>query len=152
MNSVARNGNMIHYVGETAVKVMLDFTDIVARLKEQTLPDVDSVVGIATGGTVPASLVAYKLNKPLVLLHINFRAEDNSTRYDQPQLLAIPPELTSGQHILLVDDVSVTGKTLDFAKSQLGEQCITTLVMKGKGDFVLFPEVASCVKWPWKLV
>jgi adenine/guanine phosphoribosyltransferase-like PRPP-binding protein len=132
-------------------KVAIDFTEIVSRLKRQMLPDVDFVIGIATGGTVPASLVAYELNKPLLLFHINFRAEDNSPRYDQPQLVTIPPELKPGQHILLVDDVSVTGKTLDFAKSQLTNQRITTLVMKGKGDFVLFPEVGSCVKWPWKL-
>jgi hypothetical protein len=27
---------------------------------------------------------------------------------------------------------------------------VTTLVMKGKADYVLFPEVRTCVQWPWK--
>ena len=133
------------------LKVALNFTEITARLKSTPLPAVDLVVGIATGGIVPASLAAYELEKPLALLHINYRNPDNSPRYVEPQLLEIPPEMKAGQHILLVDDVSVTGKTLEFARLQLPQQQITTLVMKGKGDIVLFPEVASCVKWPWKL-
>lgn len=131
-------------------KVSLEFVEIAHRLKQQELPDVDVVVGIATGGTVPASLVAYELGKPLLLLHINYRAEDNSPLYEQPKLLEIPPELKLNQHILLVDDVSVTGKTLQFATAQLENHQVTTLVMKGKADLVLFPEVGSCVKWPWK--
>ncbi|MFT5193695.1 MAG: adenine/guanine phosphoribosyltransferase-like PRPP-binding protein [Cellvibrionaceae bacterium] len=131
-------------------KVPLGFVEIANRLKLQSLPDVDVVIGIATGGTVPASLVAYELGKPLLMLYINYRAEDNSPLYDQPKLLEIPPELKPEQHVLLVDDVSVTGKTLEFARSQLKNQQITTLVMKGSADIVLFPEVGSCVKWPWK--
>ena len=131
-------------------KVPLEFVEIASRLKEQILPNVDVVVGIATGGTVPASLVAYELGKPLLMLYINYRAEDNSPRYEQPKLLEILPELKPGQHILLVDDVAVTGKTLQFAAAQLENHQITTLVMKGAADIVLFPEVASCVKWPWK--
>lgn len=51
---------------------------------------------------------------------------------------------------MLVDDVSVTGQTLELARSLLAGWKLTTLVLKGKeADFVLFPEVASCVNWPW---
>ncbi|MCB8945094.1 MAG: phosphoribosyltransferase [Ardenticatenaceae bacterium] len=133
-----------------SVKVTLSFEEISQRLWQLSLPEIDWVVGVATGGIVPAALVAHQLRKPLALLHINFRAQDNSPRYEQPQLLAALPELGPGQRILLVDDVSVSGKTLDLAKAQLGEYAVTTLVMKGHGDFVLFPEVAACVNWPWK--
>lgn len=131
-------------------KVELEFVDIADRLKHQSLPNVDVVVGIASGGTVPASLVAYELGKPLVMFYISYRAEDNSPLYDQPKLVDSLPELELGQHVLLVDDVCVTGKTLNFARAQLKGQQITTLVMKGQADIVLFPEVGSCVKWPWK--
>jgi hypoxanthine phosphoribosyltransferase len=132
-------------------KIALDFTEITQRLKALTLPDVDLVVGIATGGVVPASLAAYQLNKPLTVIHINYRAEDNIPRYDSPILLS-GAEIPAGKsRILLVDDVSVTGKTLDFAKSFLEGREIFTLVMKGAGDFVAFPEVATCVQWPWKV-
>lgn len=132
-------------------KVTLSFSEISQRLRKLSLPEVDWVVGIATGGIVPASLLAHQLSKPLALLHINFRARDNSPRYERPQLLADMPELGRSQRVLLVDDVSVTGRTLELAKVQLCQQQVTTLVLKGQGDFVVFPEVAACVNWPWQV-
>jgi hypoxanthine phosphoribosyltransferase len=54
--------------------------------------------------------------------------------------------------VLLVDDVSVTGKTLDFAKQLLHLNDIKTFVLKGKNaDIVLFPEIKECVNWPWNM-
>jgi hypoxanthine phosphoribosyltransferase len=50
----------------------------------------------------------------------------------------------------LVDDVSVTGSTMRKALDQLKGLNVKTLAMKGKADFVLFPEISDCVKWPWK--
>lgn len=58
-------------------KVVLNFLEIRARLEQLELSEIDLVVGIATGGSVPASLVAYKLNRPLSLVQLNYRAEDN---------------------------------------------------------------------------
>ena len=146
-------------------KVTLSFPDITRRLKALTLPEVDLVVGVATGGTVPASLVAYELARPLRMLAINYRDEDNQPRREAPELLepfillpdallpdtllpdALPPDPL---RILLVDDVSVSGKTLAVAKRVLQGHTLTTLVFKGKGDLVVLPEVASCVVWPWQ--
>lgn len=131
-------------------KVALDFLEIRTRLAGLELPLVEAVVGIATGGTVPASLVAYKLGVPLTLMQLNLRAEDNTPQRSKPELLAPfqPPEVG---HVLLVDDVSVSGRTLDVAKTLLPNHYVTTLVMKGRADHVLFPEVTSCVVWPWKV-
>ena len=132
-------------------KVQLNFTEIARRLKQIVLPAVDMVVGIATGGVVPASLAAYKLERPLTLLHINYRAEDNLPQRDAPLLLretAIPPP---PKRILLVDDVSVSGQTLDLARNLLSGHHVITLVFIGTADYVLFPEIKSCVQWPWQL-
>ena len=132
------------------MKVVLAFEEIAQRIRAVKLPDVDCVVGVATGGSVPAALVAFHLDKPLYTLGINYRARDNSPRFDAPKVLfsaEIPPQ---SNHILLVDDVSVSGKTLEVAKTQLPNAKVTTLVMKGSADYVLFPEVAECVIWPWK--
>jgi hypoxanthine phosphoribosyltransferase len=131
-------------------KVTLSFSEISRRLKNLTLPPIDRVVGVATGGIVPASMLAHQLHKPLSLLHISFRDPANSPRYDQPILLHDLPLSAKKQRILLVDDVSVSGATLQLAKAQLSEHQVTTLVLKGKADYVLFPEVTACVKWPWK--
>lgn len=132
-------------------KVGVSFEEITQRLKAMPLPDVDLVIGIATGGIVPASLAAYQLGKPLRVLQINYRAPDNSPRYDTPQLLHMPHIPETCRHILLVDDVSVTGRTLKVAADLLNGYQLTTLVMKGAGDFVVLPEIAACVQWPWKL-
>ncbi len=131
-------------------KVSLSFETIRLRLARMVLPEVDHVVGIATGGIVPAAMLAEHLHKPLSFLHINFRDEANKPRYEQPVRLAAVPELLPNQRILLVDDVAVTGSTLQIAKALLSEHQVTTLVFKGRADYVLFPEIDACVNWPWK--
>jgi hypoxanthine phosphoribosyltransferase len=131
-------------------KVKLILPEIAERIRKTEFPDVDLIVGIASGGVVPASLVAFHLNKPLDVMAINYRDEDNNPRYDVPQLLAEISEPITGKHILLVDDVSVSGKTLEAAKTLLDNCEVTTFVLKGQADISAFPEVASCVDWPWK--
>ncbi len=131
-------------------KVTLSLPTIAQRLKQADLPDVDYVVGIATGGVVPAALVAFQLERPLALLPINFRAEDNAPRHDHPVILGEITLPKRPQRILLVDDVSVSGQTLAVAKQYLVDHDVITLAMKGRADIVLFPEVAQCVNWPWK--
>ncbi len=128
--------------------VTIPLAEISRRVRMLTLPDVDIVVGIATGGTVASSIIAHQFEKPLVLLHINYRAADNSPRYEAPMLLRDAPRF-SGRRVLLVDDVSVTGATLDRAMDCLHDYQVTTLVLKGQGDIVLFPEITTCVNWPW---
>jgi hypoxanthine phosphoribosyltransferase len=130
-------------------KPKLEFRDLTRRLKALELPPADLVVGIATGGIVPASLVAFHLDVPLELMSINFRDAMNQPQRTDPELLAPFSGQGSGQRILLVDDVSVTGRTLEVARAQLLEHSVTTLVLKGKADFVLLPEISSCVIWPW---
>jgi hypoxanthine phosphoribosyltransferase len=50
----------------------------------------------------------------------------------------------------VVDDVSVTGQTLELAKKKLRSSTVKTFVLRGKADHVLFPKIKECVKWPWK--
>lgn len=132
-------------------RITLDFTTISRALKAFPLPEVDHVVGIATGGIVPASLIAHQINRPLSLIEINYRARDNSPRYPRPVLLSWQPLPVGGQRILLVDEVAVSGKTMKFAQSFLKEHDVITFVLKGKADYVLFPGIEACVNWPWKV-
>ncbi len=131
-------------------KVALNFIEIARRFKQAALPEVDMVVGIATGGIVPASLAAYELERPLTLLHINYRAKDNTPQHDAPLLLKETAVSLPPKRILLVDDVSVSGQTFDLARRLLSEHHVVTLALKGTADYVLFPEIKTCVQWPWK--
>ncbi|MDO9128440.1 MAG: phosphoribosyltransferase [Anaerolineales bacterium] len=132
-------------------KVPLDFETISRAIKRLNLPLVDCVVGIAEDGTIPAVLLAHQLERPLRLLHINYRAPDNSPQHPAPALLMDVPPLPDGAHIiLLVDDVSVSGQTLALARGLLGQHEVVTFTLKGQADIMLFPEIASCVNWPWK--
>lgn len=130
--------------------VPLSFREISERLKKTELPEIDLVIGIGSGGIVPAGFVAFHLNAELQVLSMNYRDEQNNPRYEEPVILHKPEMNLDGKSILLVDDVSVTGKTMNAALKQLSGYNVKTLAMKGKADYVLFPEIKDCVKWPWK--
>ncbi len=130
--------------------VPLSFVEISERLKSMDLPPVDLVIGIGSGGIVPASVVAFYLKAELQIMVLNYRDENNNPRYSEPVVLDKPIMSLEGKKILLVDDVSVSGKTMNAALKQLEGFDVKTLAMKGKADFVLFPEIKDCVKWPWK--
>jgi len=116
-----------------------------------SLPDTDLVIGIGSGGIVAASLVAFHLGCELQIITLNYRDESNTPRYENPVILNIPPMPSlKDKRILLVDDVSVSGKTLQEALLHFQGLSVKTLVLKGKADYVLFPEIKDCVKWPWK--
>ncbi|MEJ2357907.1 MAG: phosphoribosyltransferase [Deinococcales bacterium] len=130
--------------------VPLAFDVISHRLHALDVPEVDVVVGIATGGTVPAALLAHQLERPLSLVTVNFRAPDNTPQRPAPEVLGPVPALEPGSRVLLVDEVSVTGATLEAARALFPGQLVTTLVLKGRADLVAFPEIDTCVAWPWK--
>lgn len=132
-------------------KVDLGFKEIARRLRRVEIPPVDVVYGVATGGVVPAALLAYRLGLRFVRIDINYRAPDNTPRRPAPELLAPVDQPAPRSRVLLVDDVSVSGKTLALARTALPGCAVTTLTLKGRAaDIVIFPELASCVHWPWK--
>jgi len=131
--------------------VPLTFKEITQRLREIEFPETDLVIGIGTGGVIPASLVAFSLGCELRILTLSFRDENNNPLQDSPVVVSKPEDLDlAGKKILLVDDVSVSGKTMETALNVLKGQNVKTFALKGKADYVLFPEIKDCVKWPWK--
>ncbi len=130
--------------------VPLSFKQISERLKEIELPEIDVVIGIGSGGIPPATFVAFHLNAELLVMTMNYRDEQNNPRYESPVLLKKAEWDLAEKKILLVDDVSVSGKTMNAALELLKGFNVKTLAMKGKADYVLFPEIKDCVKWPWK--
>ena len=134
---------------DVATKIALELPELAEKIKALELPQVDVVVGIATGGIVPASLVAFHLALPLKIMQINYRAPDNKPQRPQPELLE-NFRLEGQKRVLLVDDVSVTGSTFQVAKDHLKNHQVTTLAIKGKADFVLYDKLPSCILLPWR--
>jgi hypoxanthine phosphoribosyltransferase len=130
-------------------KTTLTIKQITDRLRSFEFPEVDIVVGIASGASIPAKMIAELLKRPLQYIHINFRDVDNKPRFENPHLIKTDTIPSDCERILLVDDVSVSGKTLACAIENLPDKTVYTFVLKGKADYVLFPEVKTCVNWPW---
>ena len=132
------------------MKTFISIADIKQELLKVNFPSLDTIVGIATGGSELATLLAYSLDLPLELIHINYRNEANQPRYDSPMIIRnLATKSLKEKNILLVDDVAVSGKTLQVAKQNIVAKQIYTLVVKGKADYVLFPHVATCIDLPW---
>jgi uncharacterized protein len=131
----------------------LSFPDISRRLAAWTFPDaIELVVGIASGGVVPAALVAERLGVELKVIALNYRDEANEPRYAEPKLLSRIPELGTAKRVLLVDDVYVSGKSWRAARDLLPAHLhVMPFVLKGQVDFALIRDVEGCVKWPWKV-
>ena len=129
----------------------LQFTEISKKLKVYPFPIFDIVVGIKRGGLVPAMLIAHQFDYELRLISFNYRDESNDPRYPEPLFLSGSLEdLPKDKKILLVDDVSVSGKTLEAVKKLLNGYNVTTFVLKGKADHTLYTDIKECVNWPWK--
>lgn len=130
----------------------LAFRDIANRLERWHFPPrLDGVVGIAAGGVVPAALVAQRLGLEMKVIALNYRDEANEPRFAEPQLLSAVPDVGGWKHILLVDDVYVSGKSWNAARALLpaGTE-VVPFVLKGKVDFALIRDVNGCVEWPWR--
>jgi hypoxanthine phosphoribosyltransferase len=133
-----------------AGKISLSLNEIEQRLEHFKFPDIDLVIGIASGGVFPAKLVAEILDTPIRFISINFRSSDNKPLYSNPKIIKKDDIPVGHKRLLLVDDVSVSGKTLHRAKENFKNYTVYTFVLKGTADFVLFPEINKCVDWPWK--
>ena len=131
----------------------LAFEEIARRLAAWRFPDrVEGVVGIASGGIVPAALVAQRLGVGMKLIALNYRDEANEPRHPAPLLLSTVPDLGAWRRVLLVDDVYVSGASWHAARARLPAEIeVLPFVLKGKTDFALIRDIEGCVQWPWRV-
>jgi len=129
--------------------IELNIMEILQKLDSMELPKADLVVGIGDGGVVPAALVAERIDCERETIRFQYRGKDNKPIHEKPVRVGefkIPKNV---KKVLLVDDASMSGKTMEEAKKLLRDLDVKTLSFIGKADYVVFPEIDSCVKWPW---
>jgi hypoxanthine phosphoribosyltransferase len=129
-------------------KPVVSIEEVTDRIRRLPLPDVDAVVAVERGGLTPGTIAASLLDRPLYRLRVEYRDDSNAPKFERPHVVG-PVDVPTGGHVLVVDDVSVTGATLRRAAEELGDVTISTLVLKGDADLVAFPEIETCVTWPW---
>jgi hypoxanthine phosphoribosyltransferase len=130
-------------------KINLGFQQIIDAINKTEFGEYDLIVAIARGGLIPAALVSKKLDLDVKIMKIKYKDEDKRPIYEKPKI-EYKPEL-EGLRILLVDDVSKTGKTLETAKKALKGNIIETLVLNGAADISLF-NFDKCINWPWNQI
>ena len=108
-------------------------TDLQQLLDDRDIDD-PLMVGIHTGGAWIASILHAKLNiaRPLATLDISFYRDDFSRIGMNPKVKpsSLPPQVED-KHIILVDDVLQTGRTIRAAMNEIfdyGRPASITLV------------------------
>jgi uncharacterized protein len=117
--------------------------------KEMAPLHFDAIVAIAQGGIIPAALLQQEWEIPLSIVRINYRDHENKPRFDDARLLDETRCPYKGKMILLVDDVSRTGRTLVRARAWLEGNSVKTFLVNGKADYRLY-ETEECLRMPWK--
>jgi uncharacterized protein len=111
------------------------------------------IVGIERGGMVLSALVAFRFGAELITLRVSLYDDSKPARalHDVP-LVTCGPLCVRKKRVLLVDDVSNTGRTLAAVKLLLlseGAAEVKTFVYAGKADFSCRP-FERCLAFPWE--
>jgi len=119
----------------------------------------DLIVAIARGGVVPARILSDLLEIPsLSFIQIEFYTNINQT-LQEPTLKQTLTTNVTGKKILLIDDISDTGKSLKLAKTHLQHQGaieIKTVTLYEKPQSLTTPDfyekqTTDWVVFPWDI-
>lgn len=81
-------------------------------LKSNFKPDL--ILAIGGGGFIPARLLRNYIDIPIITLTINFYDDNNNIKKEPNVIQMIEPNLIQNKHVLIVDEVDDTRKTLDY--------------------------------------
>lgn len=87
-------------------------------LKIRALYQPECVVGISKGGLPLAAVLASLFRIDCYPVRLSYREMDEET-HETPQWSVLPSAHVAGKKVLLVDDISVTAKTLSLARDGL---------------------------------
>ena len=136
-------------------RMMIDLAD---KVKENKFKP-DLIVGVSRGGWTPARIMSDLLDNPnLANVRVQFY-EDIYRTSEKPQITQPVSVPVKGKHVLIVDDVADTGKSLKLVKEKLLEDGavevrIATIFFKTwsiiQPDFyVKTTDAWVCFSWEW---
>ena len=137
------------------------FARIIARRVEDR-ENITHVIGLARGGLIPATIMSYALDKPLLSYGINSYEGSKKTEnfhINQSINLKELKEKNNNLHVLVVDDICDTGDTMVHVTNQLalGNIPYTTACICTKEKFTHWLDHYGTVipdnKWvvsPWE--
>jgi hypoxanthine phosphoribosyltransferase len=140
-------------------KQIHDDIDVLAS----NIKNVDAIIGVGRGGLIPATLLSYKLNVKVVS-NFQLQSYDDRNIPEAFKLWQAPEEhfvrmFSGNKTILVVDDLSDKGKTLDFIKRYFTHKNVNlrfvTLYIKKGTSFIpnLYVREYSTEEWlvfPWE--
>lgn len=97
------------------------YARMIARRVEDT-ENITHVVGLARGGLIPATVVSYTLDKPLLTYGISsYEGSKKTENFHINQSLDLNElkEKNNNLHILVVDDICDTGDTIKYFTKKL---------------------------------
>lgn len=122
--------------------------EILERIKEIPFDKFDIIVAIARGGIIPAGLVSQILDVPVEVLKIRYRDDTHAPIFLEPHIIGDINFSFQGKRVLLIDDVSRSGKTFKVAKAALKEAgTIKTFAVNGEADYSCYN--GECFRFPW---
>lgn len=126
----------------------------VSLRRDEYIPDM--IVAVARGGLVPARILADFLHRKYICSFQMGHWEDETTLRDTPRVVFPLPEIDlSGSRVLVVDDVSDEGCTMEGILSYLKDRVhqLRTAVVVSKSDSRLKADYCamSLEQWRWVL-
>jgi xanthine phosphoribosyltransferase len=138
-----------HVVYTQSIDWKAFYSELDRALREMAMERFDMIAAVANGGIISAALLQQEWDIPLHIIRINYRDAENKPRFDEARLLEQSPFPFSGKKVLLVDDVSRTGRTIARAQEYLAGNTVRTFLLNGKADYRLYDN-SECLRMPWK--
>jgi hypothetical protein len=109
-----------------------DFHGICKGLAKAVAPyQPEIILAVGRGGFYPGTLISHILQIEIYPVRLSRRVND-VVKYESPQWLVRPPEAVNDRRVLIVDEISSTGETLQMVESEvkrLGAKTVRCAVM-----------------------
>jgi hypoxanthine phosphoribosyltransferase len=125
-----------------------DFYGLCKGLVQAVAPwQPEMVLAVSRGGYYPGTLIAHILRIEVYPVRLSRRVQD-VVAYQQPQWSIWPPETVAGKRVLVVDEISSTGETLQIVKAeseQRGASEVRTAVLYAHSRGVDVPDYIGMI-------